>query len=174
MLSPRKFLVLMSVTFVMCVEGGTARAGEDEFDGQMPSEIRDKYLVVLCVEREFDAAKREAKRVSIASGIQFSMNGKVWDSQRGLILPDDCNDPMYCGEYVPRRYNELDLTATNPVGYISVEKSDAYPYLQKGYYIALAVICDSQQGAQKELLKFNRFSPKAYVVKTQIYMGCIH
>jgi hypothetical protein len=108
------------------------------------------------------------------SGVQFSMNGNVWDSNRGLILPDDCRDPSYCGEYVARRYNELDLTATNPVGYISIEKSEAYPRLQKGYYIALAAICDSHEDAEKELLKFRRFAPKAYVAKTEIYMGCIH
>ena len=102
------------------------------------------------------------------------MNGRVWESNRGLIFPDECADPIYCGEYLPRRYNELDLTAANPVGYISVEKSDVYPHLQEGYYIALAAICDSHEDAQKELLKFNRFAPTAYVAKTQVYMGCIH
>ena len=102
------------------------------------------------------------------------MNGRVWDSRRGLILPDECGDPIYCGEYLPRRYNELHLAATSLVGYISVEKSEAYPRLQKGYYIALAAICDSHEDAENELLKFRRFAPKAYVVKTEIYMGCIH
>ena len=52
------------------------------------SQIRDKYLVILCAERDFDAVKREAERVSIASGVQFSMAGNVWDPNRGLILPD--------------------------------------------------------------------------------------
>ena len=76
--------------------------------------------------------------------------------------------------YVARRYNELDLSATNPVGYISVEKSDGYPNLRKGYYIALAAICNSQEAAKTELLKFSGFVPKAYIAKTEIYMGCIH
>ena len=118
--------------------------------------------------------KREAEKVSNASGVQFSMSGNIWDPNRGLILPDDCEDPMYCGQYVARRYNELDLSATNPVGYISVEKSDAYPHLQNGYYIALAAISDSQEQAQTELMKLSEFAPKAYIARTQIYMGCIH
>jgi hypothetical protein len=164
-----KLLVLIFVAFVL-----GAQAGAPEADIENPSEVRDKYLVILCAEREFSSAKQEAERVSMLSGVQFSMNGNVWDSNRGLIIPDDCRDPIYCGEYVARRYNELDLTAANPVGYISVEKSEAYPRLQKGYYIALGAICDSNEEAERELLKFKPFAPKAYVAKTEIYMGCIH
>jgi hypothetical protein len=118
--------------------------------------------------------KREAEKVSKASGVQFSMRGNVWDPNRGLIAPDDCEDPIYCGKYVARRYNELDLSATNPVGYISVEKSDGYSDLRKGYYIALAAIRDSHDEAKTELVKFSRLAPKAYIAKTEIYMGCIH
>jgi hypothetical protein len=166
---PFRTIILLIVASAM----GQTQTNADEVDTDIPSEIREKYLVIVCPEREFGAVKREAERVSLASGVQFSMNGRVWDSNRGLIFPDECADPLYCGEYLARRYNELDLTAANPVGYISVEKSDAYPRLQEGYYIALAAICDSREDAQKELLKFNRFAPTAYVAKTQIYMGCI-
>jgi hypothetical protein len=68
----------------------------------------------------------------------------------------------------------LDLSATIPAGYISVEKSDAYPHLQKGYYIAVAAICGSKDEANTELQKFIGFVRKAYIAKTEIYMGCIH
>jgi hypothetical protein len=168
---PRKLLALLFVAFAMCWQVQTdAEEGETE----VPSEVRDKYLVILCAEREFSSAKQEGERVSLLSGVQFSMRGHVWDSNRGLILPDDCEDPIYCGEYALRRYNQLDLTTTNPAGYISIEKSEAYPHLQKDYYMALAAICDSHEDAEKELLKFKPFAPKAYVAKTQIYMGCMH
>jgi hypothetical protein len=164
MLRTGKLLALILVTFPMHLP---AQAGADEADIENASELRDKYLVILCVEREFSSAKQEAERVSMVTGVQFSMNGNVWDSTRGLIFPDE-------GEYSPRRYNELDLTATNPIGYISVEKSEAYPQLPKGCYIALAAICNSNEEAEQELLKFKPFAPKAYIAKTQIYMGCIH
>jgi hypothetical protein len=102
------------------------------------------------------------------------MRGNVWDPNRGLIAPDDCGDPIYCRQYVARRYNELDLSAINPVEYSSVEKSDAYSHLRKGYYIALAAVCDSPQEAKSELVKFSGLTPKAYISKTEIYMWCIH
>jgi hypothetical protein len=168
---PSKVLVPLFVTLTVRL---AAQAGADEVDSEIPSEVRDKYLVILCAERGFSSAKQEAERVSLLSGVQFSMRGHVWDSNRGLILPDDCDDPIYCGEYALRRYNELDLKTANPVGYISVEKSEAYPHLQKDYYIALAAICDSHEDAEKELLKFKPFAPKGYLAKTEIYMGCIH
>jgi hypothetical protein len=169
MLGPRCYFLVVILGLSVCLR---ARAQADEAEN--PSEVRDKYLVILCAEREFSAAKQEAERVSALAGVPFSMNGNVWDSSRGLILPDNCQDPIYCGEYLPRRYNELDLTAADPVGYISVEKSEAYPGLPKGKYIAVAAISNSNDEAEKELLKFKPFASKAYVAKTEIYMGCIH
>src|SRR4030095_10167746 len=170
MLQARKFVV---VVFSVCCAFASLR-GADDPDIDISSQIRDKYLVILCADRDFDAVKREAERVSKASGVQFSMNGNVWDPNRGLIATDDCEDPIYCGQYVARRYNELDLSVAIPVEYISVEKSEAYSHLQKGYYIALAAICDSPQEAKSELVKFSGLAPKAYISKTEIYMGCIH
>jgi hypothetical protein len=170
MLPVRNVVVL--VFWVGCMLASLRGADDPNVD--ISSQIRDKYLVILCAEREFHAVKREAERVSKASGVQFSMSGNVWDRNRGLILPDECEDPIYCGQYVARRYNELDLSAINPVGYISVEKSDGYPDLQRNFYIALAAICDSPEQAKTELVKFNGFAPKAYIAKTEIYMGCIH
>jgi hypothetical protein len=169
-LQARKFVV---VVFSLGCAFATVH-GADDAGFDISSQIRDKYLVILCAERDFDSVKREAEKASKASGVQFSMGGNVWDPNRGLILPDDCDDPMYCGQYVARRYNELDLRAANPVGYISVEKSDGYPDLRKDYYIALAAICNSQEEAKTELAKFSGFAPKAYIAKTEIYMGCIH
>jgi hypothetical protein len=171
MLLPRKFPPALFVVFAVCLQ---AQIRADQVDTDISSEVRDKYLVILCAERGFSSAKQEAERVSLLSGVQFSMRGHVWDSNRGLILPDNCQDPIYCGAYLPRRYNELDLTAADPVGYISVEKSEAYPGLPKGKYIAVAAISNSNDEADKELLKFRPFASKAYVAKTEIYMGCIH
>jgi hypothetical protein len=164
--------VVMLVFCVGCAFASLRAA--DDADVDISSQIRDKYLVILCAERDFDSVRREAETVSNVSRVQFSMSGNIWDPNRGLILPDDCEDPMYCGQYLARRYNELNLSATNPVGYISVEKSDAYPHLQNGYYIALAAICDSQEQAKTELMKLSEFAPKASIAKTEIYMGCIH
>src|SRR5437762_12824360 len=170
MLPARQFVVL-----VFCVGSAFASLrGADHPDIDISSQIRDKYLVILCAESDFDSVKREAKRVSNASGVQFSTGGNIWDPNRGLIAPDDCEDPIYCGQYVARRYNELDLSATNPVGYISVEKSDGYPNLRKGYYIAIAAICNSQEKAKTELVNFSGFVPKEYIATTEIYMWCIH
>ena len=165
-----KSVTLAFIAITTCLY---AQPDSEDVDALIRSQTYEKHLVILCEERDFFTAQLEAQRVSLASGVQFSMNGHVWDSKRGLILPDVCGDPVYCGEYLPRRYNELHLFM-NPVGYISVEKSGAYPHLEKGYYIALAAIRDSNEEAEQELLKFKPFAPKAYIAKTEIYMGCIH
>ena len=85
MLSARKFVVL-----VFCVGCGFASLrGADDPDIEISSQIRDKYLVILCAERDFDSVKREAEKVSNPSGVQFSLGGNIWDPNRGLIVPDD-------------------------------------------------------------------------------------
>src|SRR6476646_3029757 len=105
MLPARTFVVL-----VFCVGCAFASLrGADHPDIDSSSQIRDKYLVIQCAERDFDSVHREAERVSNASGVQLSMAGNIWDPSRGLILPDNCEEPIYCGQYVARRYNELDL-----------------------------------------------------------------
>jgi hypothetical protein len=93
MLPARKFVV---VVFSVGCAFASLR-GADDPDIDISSQIRDKYLVVLCAERDFDAVKREAEKIGSASGVQFSMNGNIGDPNRGLILADDCEDPIYCG-----------------------------------------------------------------------------
>lgn len=170
-----KYLSLLAIgVLVMLLQGHAVGATKDSTDDGVQSATFDKYLVIVGAERDFKSVKREAERVSTSSGVPFSMNGNIWDARRGLILPDNCDDPIYCGEYVLRRYNALHLTNVEDEGYVSVEKSDAYPNLKKGYFIALAAICDSRKEAEKELARYKRFSNSAYVAKTRIYMGCIH
>jgi hypothetical protein len=74
MLLPRKLFVLLFVTLATCLR---AQIGAEEVDAEIPSEVRDKYLVILCEEREFSSAKQEAERVSMLSSVQFSMHGSV-------------------------------------------------------------------------------------------------
>ena len=85
MLPVRKFVLL-----VFCIGCASASLrSADDTDIDISSQIRDKYLVILCAERDFDSVKREAEKVSNASGVQFSMGGNIWDPNRGLIVPDD-------------------------------------------------------------------------------------
>lgn len=130
----------------------------------------DKWLLILDAERDFYSARREAERLSKLSGLEFWMGGTVHDKRRGLITPDDAND-SYAGEYVLRRY---DSHPDKPKGYISIEKSDAYPGLRDGYYVVVGAICNSSREANAKLRRFQRFVPSAYVARTQIFMGCIH
>src|SRR4051812_15452718 len=77
-----KSLLLGLLFFVARLQ---AQSDSDEVQADIASQLRDKYLVILCAESDFTAAKREAERVSVASGVQFSMNGRVWDPNRGLF-----------------------------------------------------------------------------------------
>lgn len=143
-----------------------AELKEDSIDASIKAQTQPQWLLILNAEPDFHAAKREAERASHLSGVRFSMDGKVFDKGRGLILPDNAEDGVYAGEYVLRRYH-LD-------GHLSIEKSDAYRNLKKGYYIVLGGIYDSSRDAQNDLRRFQKIAPSAYIARTEIYMGCMH
>ena len=62
------------------------------------------------------------------------------------------------------------------------ESSGAVPYAPStahydrlpGEAATVHLFEDSQDEAKNELTKFTQFAPKAYIAKTEIYMGCIH
>ena len=68
MLRTDKLLALIFVAFAMRLQ---AQAGADEVDIENPSEVRDKYLVILCAEREFDSVKDEAEKLALARESSF-------------------------------------------------------------------------------------------------------
>ncbi len=63
-----KLLALIFVVFAVRLQ---AQTGAGEVDADISPQIYDKYLVILCAERDFNSAKREAEKVSTASGSSF-------------------------------------------------------------------------------------------------------
>ena len=136
---------------------------------------QQSYVVILGSYRDFHEAHRHAKAISAASGAPFSMQDRIYDAKRGLILRDDHPDELYAGSYISRRYNTTRLPGSQEeVEYLSIERSDAYAGFRKGYYILVAGIYDAQKEAQATVKKFSPVVADAYAKKTQIYYGCMH
>ena len=64
---PFRSIILLIVASAV----GQTQTNADEVDTDIPSEIRDKYLVIVCAEREFGAVKREAKESALPPGSNF-------------------------------------------------------------------------------------------------------
>ncbi len=137
--------------------------------------MENRFVVILSAYKSFAAAKADATRIAKASHIPFSMEGRVYDSRRGLIYPLDFDDEVWAGEYVARRYDTTVLPGQETeTQYLSVERSDGYTGFEPGYYIVIAGIQPSRWAAQRQLTRFKSWAPTGYVKQTRIYLGCMH
>lgn len=164
-MTTRLFIIFCLTVFFAPIFGEDTPTAENS-----ENYIQNRYLVILGSYKDFHAAHQKANTISTASKTIFSMQGRVYDEKRGLILPDNDPDISYAGTYLERRYN---TNHTNEE-YLSIEKSEAYEGFIKDYYIIVAGIYEDQSSAEKSLKRYRTIVPKAYIKKTKIYMGCIH
>jgi hypothetical protein len=149
-------------------------AGEEDTRSDSEKFTEDRYVVILGSTKDFYEAKRKAEAIAKASRVAFSMQGMIFDKQRGLILPDDDSDPTYAGAYIHRRYNTGAPDLAEATEYISIEKSEAYDGFKPGLYIIVGGIYPTSSEAAKSVKKFSKAVPDAYAKKTPIYLGCVH
>ncbi|GAA4344524.1 hypothetical protein [Flaviaesturariibacter amylovorans] len=93
--------------------------------------------------------------------------GRGWNAAKALIaLPDNDEDEIYAGDYYPRRY---------PTTTLSLEYLDFYDTAAPEKRIAVvAGIYESKAGADSALRVLRPLRPGAFVLKSEIYMGCMH
>ncbi|MCU7548583.1 hypothetical protein OCK74_05615 [Chitinophagaceae bacterium LB-8] len=83
-----------------------------------------------------------------------------------IALPEDDEDDLYAGDYYPRRFPSQEL---------SLEYLNFYLEQAREKSIALVTgIYETKNSADSALDILRKVSPKAFVVKSDIYMGCIH
>lgn len=92
---------------------------------------------------------------------------RSYNKEKDLIaLAEDDEDEIYAGEYFPRRYNS---------SYLSLEYLYVYDDNINDKTIGLvAGIYDDKKDADSVLTVFKPTNPKAFVLKGEIYMGCMH
>lgn len=140
-----------------------------------PDYMENRWVAILSVYPKFADAKEDAEKIAKASGVPFSMEGRVYDKQRGLIYPDNYDDEVFRGVYVARRSDTTVLAGKeDETPFLSVERSDGYEGFKPGLYIVVAGIQEGKAAAESQAARFRAWAPTAYVKKTRIYMGCMH
>lgn len=92
---------------------------------------------------------------------------REYNEEKNLIaLPADDPDPTYAGEYFQRRF---------PSNNLSLEYVTAYQTETREKNIGIvAGIFENEEDAIKSLEKFKEISSQVFIVKAQVYLGCIH
>jgi hypothetical protein len=93
--------------------------------------------------------------------------GRYYNMEKNLIcLPDDSEDEIYAGSYFPRRFPSTHLS----IEYLTVYKNNA---LEKTLAL-IGGIYETMGQAQSMAAKLKKNSPKVFVVRANIFIGCMH
>lgn len=125
------------------------------------------YVVISKTGKNYHDLRRAMEQLHHASSLPIDTMGRYFNEQRQmLILSESDEDEIYAGSYFPRRFPSEHLS----IEYLEFydEKSDSLTFaLVSGIYENKAK-ADSALHAQK------KFIPETSVLKSRIYVGCMH
>lgn len=146
-----------------------------EFDKQVTEsgnlvaddELETYYLVVVDTSLNYYHLQRKMQELSNAFKIPIDTMGRVYNKAKDLIaLPEDDEDEIYRGDYFPRRF---------PSSNLSLEYLKFYNESSKEKTIALvAGIYESKSIADSAWNVLKKHDDKAFTLKADIYVGCMH
>lgn len=99
--------------------------------------------------------------------IPIDTMGRSYDESKNLIaLPENDEDDLFAVDYYPRRF---------PSATLSLEYLGLYQRKATEKTMALVTgIYENKSSADSAVSIFKQIEPKAFVVKTNMYIGCIH
>jgi hypothetical protein len=137
-------------------------------DTSIQDAMQDCYIVIAGASTDFNALDNLAKQLSKKSGIKYQSD-LVYDSKRGMILPDTSSDEIYAGEYLLRRYDD-DRISIEMMSYYTNEHNE----IDRLKMIIITGIFLNKTDAAKQLKLIQQTVSTAYIKKIKLYMGCMH
>lgn len=99
--------------------------------------------------------------------IPIDTMGRSYNKTKNLIsLPDNDEDEMYAGDYFPRRFPSENLS----LEYLNFYKSEA----GRKTIALITGIYETEKNADNALTALEKVEKKAFKIKADIYIGCMH
>ncbi len=137
-------------------------------DSLIPAEeYADYFVVVVDTGFSYAALRKQMFKISNELELPIDTLGRTFDQKKNLIaLPENDEDEIYAGDYFPRR---------GPGENLSLEYLDVYQKSASKKRIAmLSGIYENKKSADSALKIIKRIAPKAFSLKANIYIGCMH
>jgi len=127
----------------------------------------DIYVVVADTSQVYQDLKIKMIDLREKLNIEIDTMGRGYDLKKDLIcLPENDEDEIYAGDYFPRRY---------PTETLSIEYLDFYDRENGEKSIGIIVgMFDKKDKAENSLKKLKDFTNRGFIIKANIYMGCMH
>jgi hypothetical protein len=125
------------------------------------------YLVIADTSKNYFELQKKMFEINQKLNISIDTMGRFYNKSKNLIaFPDNDVDEIYAGDYFPRRF---------PSKSISLEYLDFYKRKSGEKTIALVTgIYETEKSADSALTNLNRTENKAFKIKADIYIGCMH
>jgi hypothetical protein len=125
------------------------------------------FLVVADTSKDYFLLRKKMMNIHSKMNWPIDTMGRYFNKKKNeIVLPDDDEDELYAGSYFPRRFPTSDL---------SLEYLDFYQERAGERTIALvAGIYETEQSADSALAIVRVFDNKAYKLKSEIFIGCMH
>ncbi|MFM2000322.1 MAG: hypothetical protein RL204_2269 [Bacteroidota bacterium] len=125
------------------------------------------FLVVADTSKDYFLLRKKMMNIHSKMNWPIDTMGRYFNKKKNeIVLPDDDEDELYAGSYFPRRFPTSDL---------SLEYLDFYQEKAGERTMALvAGIYETEQSADSALTIVRVFDKKAYKLKSEIFIGCMH
>ncbi len=144
-----------------------AGADQDSFLLGMNDQTATYFVVVTDTGSSYHRLHEYMMALHQSASLEIDTMGRGYNKAKDLIaLPEDDEDEMYAGEYFPRRFPSTNLS----LEYLSLYREHAHPKT-----IALiAGIYGTAPEADSAASVLRKQRTGAFVLKSEIYIGCMH
>lgn len=127
------------------------------------------YIVISDTSQDYSELRQKMFDLNEKLKTEIDTMGRGFNREKNLIcLPENNEDEIYAGGYFPRRYPSETLSLEYLVYYTNGKKPT------EGTIALVAIITDDKEKADKKLVEVKKYSDKAFILNSQIYMGCMH
>lgn len=132
----------------------------------------DYYLVVADKSNNYNDLQQKMYSLHNEFTIEIDTLGRYYNTKRNeIILPEDDEDEIYAGSYFPRRFESESLSIEYEYTYI---ENGIEPNKYPATMLLIAGMYAEKHNADSLQKSINPSHPKSYVLKSKIYMGCMH
>ncbi|AOR27583.1 hypothetical protein FORMB_05300 [Formosa sp. Hel1_33_131] len=127
------------------------------------------YIVVSDTSQNYFELRQKMLNLNEKLKTEIDTMGRGFNKKKNLIcLPENDEDEIYAGDYFPRRYPSETLSLEYLIYYTNGKKPT------EGTIALVTIITDNKEKAEKKLAEVKKYSDRAFIVNSQIYMGCMH
>jgi hypothetical protein len=130
------------------------------------AEYHTFFVVIVDTSMSYTQLQTRMYALSDTCKIAVDTMERFYNANKNLIaLPDNYDDDIYAGDYYPRRF---------PSNTLSLEYLNLYKKTTEKMIALVAGIYQQEKSADSALASIRNLAKDAFVVKSDIYVGCLH